>query len=266
MRATIVLAGAALAVGAVGGRLLAGEAGSPKAGPSATATPVARILLVTGKDIPGHDWRQTAPVLAGIITQDARMSVTVLDDLAALGKTDLTPFSAVVLHFMNGKDAEPGPAARDMLSRFVAGGKGLVIVHFACGAFQDWPEYRNLCGRVYDPALRPHDPRGPFRVDIVSADHPITRGMAAFDADDELYTCLAGDRPIEVLATARSKVDGKDYPMAFVLEYGRGRVFHCPLGHDVKALGMPGVAELFRRGSAWAAGLPLEPARASAPN
>jgi type 1 glutamine amidotransferase len=60
---------------------------------------------------------------------------------------------------------------------------------------------------------------------------------------------------VDVLATARSKVDGKDYPMAFAFQCGKGRVFHCVLGHDVQALSNPSVAELFRRGTAWAAGL-----------
>jgi type 1 glutamine amidotransferase len=50
-------------------------------------------------------------------------------------------------------------------------------------------------------------------------------------------------------------VDGKDYPMAFVFNYEQGRVFHCPLGHDAKAMSNPGAAELYRRGCAWAAGL-----------
>jgi type 1 glutamine amidotransferase len=111
-------------------------------------------------------------------------------------------------------------------------------------------------GRVYDPKLPPHDPHGPFRVQVADPDHPITRGMQAFETVDELYTCLAGDAPIHTVASARSKVDGKDYPMAFVLEYGKGRVFHCVLGHDVRALSAAGVMELYRRGTAWAAGLP----------
>ena len=36
---------------------------------------------------------------------------------------------------------------------------------------------------------------------------------------------------------------------------GKGRVFHCVLGHDVKALAPDAVGELFRRGTAWTAGL-----------
>jgi type 1 glutamine amidotransferase len=164
-------------------------------------------------------------------------------------------YDALVLHFMNWESPAPGPEARENLRQFVSGGKGLMLVHFACGAFQDWPEFRNLAGRSYDPKLPPHDPRGPFTVDITDVPHPVTKGLKAFEADDELYTCLAGDRPITVLAKARSKVDQKDYPMAFVSNYGQGRVFHSPLGHDVKALNAPGVGDLFRRGCAWAAGL-----------
>ena len=71
--------------------------------------------------------------------------------------------------------------------------------------------------------------------------------------------------PITVLAQATSKVDRQAHPMAFVLEVGRGRVFHSPLGHDVKAFG-PATLELFRRGVAWAAGLPpVAPAPSSSP-
>ena len=68
-----------------------------------------------------------------------------------------------------------------------------------------------------------------------------------FETEDELYTCLTGDRPIKVVASAKSKVDQKDYPMAFVQDYGQGRVFHCVLGHDRKAITVPQVEELYRR-------------------
>ena len=48
---------------------------------------------------------------------------------------------------------------------------------------------------------------------------------------------------------------GETYPMAFVLSYGEGRVFHCTLGHDAEALRVPAVGELYRRGTAWVAGM-----------
>ena len=219
------------------------------------AKAVKRVLIVTGQDYPGHKWQETAPVLAKALGADSRLRVSVSEDPKSLASPDLGHYDAVVLHFMNWEQPDPGPEARANLKRFVEGGKGLMLVHFACGAFQEWPEFRDLAGRSYDPKMRPHDPFGTFRVDITEVKHPITKGMKPFETTDELYTCLAGERPVEVLATARSKVDGKDYPMAFAFAYGAGRVFHSPLGHDAAGFGNAGVAELLRRGCAWVAGL-----------
>jgi type 1 glutamine amidotransferase len=213
-----------------------------------------RVLIVTGIDYPGHKWRLTTPVLAAGLDKDPRLAIEVVETPDFLASAKLADYDALVLHFMNWQTPDPGPAARENLRKLVAGGKGLVLVHFACGAFQGWPEFAKLAGRAWDPKLRGHDPYGRFGVDIVDADHPVTKGMKAFQTQDELYTCLAGDAPIRVLAAATSKVDKKQYPMAFVLSYGKGRVFHSVLGHDVQAFGPP-VLELFRRGTAWTAGL-----------
>jgi len=217
--------------------------------------PNKRVLIVTGIDHPAHEWKKTAPALAEVLRKDPRMEVDVVEQPDFLGTDKVHDYDVVVVHFMNWEKPPPGQKARANLKKFVSDGKGLFVLHFGCGAFRDWPEYGNLAGRVWDPNLRAHDPRGPFRVDIVNKEHPITRGMTSFQTEDELYTCLAGDRSIDLLATARSKVDGKDYPMAFVLKYGRGRVFHCALGHDVKAIENSPAAELLRRGCIWTAGL-----------
>ena len=213
-----------------------------------------KILFVTGQDYPGHPWRETTPVLRKWLEQDKRFFVRVVEDPHFLASRALTNYDVILLHFMNWEQPSPGDRARQNLAAFVRGGKGLVLVHFACGAWQDWPEFVELAGRVWNPKLRGHDPRGKFTVNPTDAQHPITKGLQPFETDDELYTCLDGKTPIEVLATARSKVDGKDYPMAFVLQPGKGRVFHSPLGHDAKALDNPAVGGLFRRGCAWAAG------------
>ncbi|MHC4086460.1 MAG: ThuA domain-containing protein [Planctomycetota bacterium] len=229
------------------------------ADPAATATAkgkqTANVLIITGIDHPAHNWRQTAPVLAEMLGKDTRLKVRVAEDPHFLDSSALRRYDVVVLHFMNWQQPAPGPKARANLQKCIKDGKGLFVVHFGCGAFQDWPEFRNLAGRVWDPKLRAHDPGGPFLVNITDVPHPITKGLKSFETEDELYTCLTGDRPVNMLATARSKVDKKIYPMAFTFNYGKGRVFHSALGHDVKAISNPGAAELFRRGCAWAAGL-----------
>lgn len=219
---------------------------------------VRKVVIVTGIDYPGHKWKETAPVLAVELRKDPRLLVDVVETPEFLATDKLAEYDVAVLHFMNWETPDPGEKARQNLMDFTSKGGGLVAVHFACGAFQGWPEFEKLVGRVYDPNMRPHDPHGAFTVQVTDANHPIMQGLKPFETTDELYTCLAGNIPIHVLAEAKSKVDGKNYAMAFVLQYGKGRVFHSPLGHDVQAFG-PAVGELFRRGTAWAAGLTPTP-------
>jgi uncharacterized protein len=231
------------------------------------STPSKRVLLVTGVDYPGHLWRQTAPVLAAALRHDPRLEVFAVEDPHFLDSTALARYDVVVLHWQNWQQPGPGSAARENLRQFVSAGKGVVLVHFACGAWHDeWTGFGEVAGRVWaGPSVHQHDPYGPFRVEIARPTHPVVAGLADFDTEDELYTCLTGDAPIEILARAKSKADGKDYPMAFVAKCGQGRTFHCTLGHDVKALSVPAVQDLYRRGCAWAAGLTPVAAPATQP-
>ena len=93
----------------------------------------------------------------------------------------------------------------------------------------------------------------------VRKDHPITRGIKEFKhGRDELYqnsVILPGS---EVLVTAFSdrekdpKNTGKHEPMVWVARYGKGRVCHNVLGHDVEAMKSPGFQVLLIRGVEWA--------------
>lgn len=218
-----------------------------------------RILIVTGMDHPAHKWQETTPAWREELLKDLRMQVDVIEDPYALESANLRPYNVVFLHFNNWQKPDPGEKAKENLRHFVAEGGGLTLVHFACGAFGSWPEFVNLAGKVWDKK-NAHDPRGIFRVELTSIQHPITQGMESFDTDDELYIGLAGDQPVMLLAGARSKRTDSNHPMAFVFNYGKGRVFHTPLGHDARAIHFTGTAELVRRGVAWAAGRSVLPA------
>lgn len=225
--------------------------------PAPAAEKVAKIALVTGIDYPGHKWEETSKALMEELAKDKRLKVDLIKDPAFLGTKELNQYDAVIIHFMPWEKPSPGPKAGEALKAWIKSGKGMVVTHFACGAFNDWPPFVEVAGRVYDPKLPPHDPYGKFKVEVRDGNHPITKGLEPFEVTDELYTCLAGETKIRVLATSKSVVDKKDYAMAFVLEYGKGRVFHTPLGHDAQVYHTPGVARLMRRAVAWAAGLPV---------
>ena len=116
-----------------------------------------------------------------------------------------------------------------------------------------WPEFVNIVGRAQQSV---HDRRGPFTVKIVNPKHPITRDMSDYETDDELsWDAKIGNRTVTPVALAMSNVHFAEFPMALELQYARSRVFNTTMGHDVKALRVPGTAELIRRGTAWAAGI-----------
>ena len=236
----------------------ANAAAAAATNPAAKAS--ARILILTGEDA-HHRWQETTPVLEAFLEEDPRLAVEVLDDLSRIESTDLSSFDAVIIHFKNDDPAIPGRTAFDQLNAYVRGGGGLILVHFGCGAFQEFrDDFESLIGRVWfglpaPEGQRQHDRYGPFEVRPTDFTHTITEDLAPFATADELYTCLTGNTAVDILAVANSPVDQQDYPMALVRTPEDGRVFLCTLGHDVAAYQAEGVRDLYRRGAAWAAGL-----------
>ena len=214
-----------------------------------------KVLLVTGDDVqPAHNWRDVSQALREILLSSGRFDVRVcedagvLDSAATLGRYDL-----VLLQLYNAKTPTLSAGAKENLASFVKDGKGLVISHLSSASFKEWEEFRKLCGRCWVMGKSGHGPRTPFTARITKTDHPITQGLADFEADDELYAKLQGDAPITVLVEADSPWSKKTEPLAFTVEYGKGRVFHETFGHDAKALRNPVVQKLIQRGCEWAA-------------
>jgi putative heme-binding domain-containing protein len=224
-----------------------------------------RVLILTGRQHPAHDWQKTTRAIEEVLARDSRLRVTVVRDPEFLAKPALAGHDVLILNYMNFERPGLSDRAKANLLKYVAGGKGLVVVHFANGAFRDWPDYRKLVRRVWVDKKSGHDPYGRFVLSIPKRDHPITRGLKEYETTDELYFKQQGDLPIEALLTARSRVTGKQEPMAFVYNHGKGRVFQTVLGHDAAAIRTPGTAEVIRRGCVWAAGRPQKPVPAAKP-
>jgi uncharacterized protein len=230
--------------------------------PDVRANPGApkKILILTGLEH-HNNWKQLTPILVETFAKDKRLEMSVSEAPALLTKAEILARYDGYVMLYNNSDKKPAPeGALANLKKAVEGGKGLVLVHFSSGAFYDWttkkvdPAFCEIAGRVWNPACRGHDPHGIFTVNITDKTHPITKGLSDYEQTDELYTCLEGPGDIQVLASAVSKVDKKTYPLAFVLTPGKGRTFHCALGHCPKAFNEP-TKQLFRQGVLWSVGL-----------
>jgi putative heme-binding domain-containing protein len=235
-----------------------------------------RVLILAGNEAhKWHNWEKTTLALEQLLRRDSRVRVTVSNDIEALAKVTRDSVDVIVQNYCNWQDPRgPSRQARRGLVRFLEEGGGLVLVHFANGAFHyslpmaaasDWPEYRQIARRVWNhQGQSGHDALGPFHVNVAQIEHPLIKGLRDFDVVDELYFNQEGDQPIEPLITARSKVTSRDEPLAWCSQYGKGRIFQTLLGHSEKTYDVFEPREMLRRAVAWAAGrqvLPLEPAQ-----
>jgi len=211
-----------------------------------------RVLIVTGRDVDAHNWREVTPVLREHLEKSGQFEVVVSEEPLVLESSAPDNYDVILLNYYNWQRPSIPAKARENLLNFVKSGKGLVAFHFSANAWGDWEEYRNLIGRIWTKGSG-HGPRGKFNVRIKDKGHFITQGISDFEADDELYAKLVGEAPIHVLMEADSEWSKKTEPLAWTLDYGKGRVFGYMLGHDVRACRDDNFAKLLVQGTLWTA-------------
>lgn len=191
-------------------------------------------LVVTGAN--NHDWEWSARNLKQILEASGKFDVAIttnpqeaLADPAVLAKTRL-----FVLDY-NGP--RWGDAAEQGFLAAVSAGAGVAVIHAANNAFPGFVEYEKLVGHLWRDGTG-HGTFHEFDVRVTDREHPITRGLGEIRRHpDELYHKLvnAQNAPHRTIAVAFSSTEsggsGQDEPMIVVGEYGKGRVFHTPLGH-----------------------------------
>jgi type 1 glutamine amidotransferase len=166
---------------------------------------------------------------------------------------NLSRFDAIFLNNTVGNLFED-PALRQSLIEFVYGGGGLMGVHGTSvaftkwpGAIEDWPEFGVMLG-ARGANHRASDEHVFIKLDDPA--HPVNQAFAGqgFDYRDELFRVhepYSRSRVRVLFSIDTEKTDlqqgpayGKierpdnDYALAWVRQYGRGRVFYCTIAHN----------------------------------
>jgi type 1 glutamine amidotransferase len=255
----------------------------------ARSAPSIAVMLLDGESGGSyHKWQRVTPVLKKMLDETGLFAVTVVTAPPATGDfatfaPAFAKYQVVVLNYDAPSDRWP-PPLKASFEAYVRSGGGLVVVHAADNAFAGWPAFNEMIGvggwrertetagpywyyrdgkLVSDPSAGragSHGRRVPFQVTVRDASHPLMKGLPKvwMHQGDELYARLRGPgHNLTVLATAYSDPanagSGRDEPQLMVLSFGKGRVFHTTMGHDINGLSSVDFVVMLQRGTEWVA-------------
>lgn len=236
-----------------------------------------RVLILSGRN--NHDWRASTPHLRRILDATGKFDVRVTEEPSGITAETLRPYDVLVADYCGPRW---GPQAEAAVEAFVRSGKGLAVVHAASYPFgirnvlgekmtntgvteKQWAAWAEMVGASWREADEKkgipktgHGRRHSYNVKWKDSSHPIAAGLpVSFTTSDELYFSFVLSPKIHVLATAFNAKEeggsGADEPLIWTNQFGKGRVFHTALGHDVHAQLAQGFIDSFARGVEWAA-------------
>jgi type 1 glutamine amidotransferase len=144
-------------------------------------------------------------------------------------------------------------------------GKGIIGGHSAIDTLYKWPEFGEMMGAYFD-----EHPWGQFEAPVIVEDRnfPAMRAFPpTFIIHDEIYQPskeFSRDK-LRVLARLdETKIDlqhkgvkrtDKDFAVAWVKMYGKGRVFYSTFGHREEVYDRPDIQAMYREATKWVMGM-----------
>jgi type 1 glutamine amidotransferase len=228
-----------------------------------------------------HDIDFARLELLKLLAEHPNLRVTVASDYADIARIEACAFLVTYTC-----DLVPNEAEVAAISAWLAGGGRWLALHGTNSILEftaagvATPQVRDDLMELLGTRFKAHPPIGPFTVEVVERDHPLTRGIEDFEVVDELYLSetLA---PIRTLmrtsftgeAAGFVDADWQDavVPILYLRDIGMGQILYNTLGHcrghwDLPTLqpfyghpercawNYPVYYEMLRRGISWAMG------------
>lgn len=182
-------------------------------------------------------------------------------DYAMFDAATLKQFDAVM--FNNTTHLKFDEQRRATLMDFVKSSKGVCGIHAATDNFGDWPEAAAMMGGLFHG--HPWGGGGTWAVQIEEPDHPVNKGFGGkgFWVKDEIYKMkdpYSRDNLRILLGLDMTKKENKpgrpdnDNAIAWVRNFGDGRVFYCSLGHNNQIFWTPPILQHYLDGIQFAMG------------
>ena len=179
---------------------------------------------------------------------------------------NLDYFDAIAFFTTGELDMDDSQKA-DLLSFVHDDGKGFIGMHTAGDTFYKWPAYGEMVGGYFD-----QHPWMTFPAPVIVEDpsNPIVSKFPAnFTIRDEIYQYKdwSRDKCRVLMSLDASKLDlanknvhrtDKDFAVAWIKKYGKGRVFATTLGHVEEVYDRPDVQSMFVEAIKWSMGMTPE--------
>jgi type 1 glutamine amidotransferase len=187
------------------------------------------------------------------------------NDLNNLRYPKVKEYDAIFLNSIVGEFL-PDPAMRADLVRYVNEGGGMGGIHGTPWASRNWDEFAEMIGsqsaphRIENGIIRPYDKENPIVRPFNYEDLPHREEYYRFEDSgngrlrwDKVRVLLIVDLDEKVPASTDKPWTGykrpdKVYPLAWIREYGKGRVFYNSMGHMNETFMRPEIVGHFLAG------------------
>jgi type 1 glutamine amidotransferase len=211
----------------------------------------------------------------------------VSDDVAMYLPKNLRQFDAIIMNNSNGPWIRPtekdmvklkayGPdidAVEQLLRRslleWISNGGGVVAYHHAVGGNTHWPQFHDMLGAAYwghpwneEVGIKLEEPDHPLLAAFEGKDFRLTEEIFQFRdpySRKKLRVLLSLDIKTTNMTVPWIHRKDNDFALAWIRQYGKGRVFYCAIGHRTDIWWNPTILRFYLDGIQFATGdLPVD--------